>query len=126
MIIPASISAHHTELSAKLKESYESWHVIDECLKTFSIVSKTARAQLSHYFLLYWEPSHLLEVLDGDDKSYITRDGIRYYVIYTEFVVPENLGQYEQIKLSFRKPQGLSFGFALVRSVRTTISKESA
>lgn len=122
MIIPAPIAKHHEELSLKLKESYESWHVIDECLKTFSIVSKTARTRLSNYYLLYWEPSYFLESLAGDDKSYITREGIRYYVIYTEFLSPEYVKEYQQIKISFRKPEFLSFGFALVRSIRTNQS----
>ena len=118
MILPPSISRHHEELSQKSQESYENWHTIDECLKTFSIFSKTARTNLSHYFLLYWDSQYFLDSLEGPDKSYITRDGIRYYVIYMELLSPEYVKEYPQVRLSFRKPTFLSFGFVLVRSKR--------
>jgi hypothetical protein len=118
MILPPSISKHHEELKQKSAESYENWHTIDECLKTFSIFSKTARTNLSHYFLLYWDTSYFLSLLDGPDKSYITRDGIRYYVIYQEFLSPEYLSAYKNVRVSFRKPHFLDAGFVLVRSVR--------
>lgn len=122
MILPPSISRHHEELSQKSQESYENWHTIDECLKTFSIFSKTARTNLSHYFLLYWDSQYFLDSLEGPNKSYITRDGIRYYVIYMEFLSPEYITAYKNVRVSFRKPHFLSFGFVLVRSVRESKS----
>lgn len=118
MILPATIANHAEELQKSASESYENWYTLDECLKTFNIVSKTVRTRLSNYYILYWEPSHLLEILAGDDKSYITRQGIRYYVIYTELLSPEYIKAYKHIRVSFRKPEFLSFGFALVRSIK--------
>lgn len=122
MILPPSISRHHEELEFKSQESYENWHTIDECLKTFSIFSKTARQNLSHYFLLYWDSSYFLDSLEGPDKSYITRNGIRYYVIYMEFLSPEYITAYKTVRLSFRKPSFLAAGFVLVRNVRESKS----
>lgn len=118
MILPPSISKHHEELKQKSAESYEYWHTIDECLKTFSMYSKTARTNLSHYFLLHWTSEYFLDSLDGPDKSYITKDGIRYYVIYQEFLSPEHIATYKNVRLSFRKPHFLEAGFVLVRSVK--------
>lgn len=118
MILPSSIATHAAQIQEYAAKSYEHWHTLDECLKTFHIVSKTARQKLDKYFLLYWEPQYLLEILQGDDKSYITREGTRYYVIYMEFLSPEYLKEYKRIRVSFRKPEFLDFGFVLVRSFR--------
>jgi hypothetical protein len=118
MILPPSISKHHEELKQKYAESPDNKHTIDECLKTFSMYSKTARTNLSHYFLLHWTSEYFLDSLDGPDKSYITKDGIRYYVIYQEFLSPEYITAYENVRLSFRKPHFLEAGFVLVRSVK--------
>ena len=114
MILPSSISRHHEQIKFKSQESYENWHTIDECLKTFSIFSKTARANLSHYFLLYWDSQYFLDSLEGPDKSYITRDRIRYYVIYMELLSPEYIVAYKNVRVSFRKPHFLDAGFVLV------------
>lgn len=118
MILPPSISKHHEELAQKYAESPDNKHTIDECLKTFSMYSKTARTNLSHYFLLHWTSEYFLDSLDGPDKSYITKDGIRYYVIYQEFLSPEYLSAYRNVRMSFRKPHFLEAGFVLVRSVK--------
>lgn len=118
MILPSTIANHANQIVTTASRSYDHWHTLDECLKTFSIVSKTAKTNLSNYCLLYWEPSYLLEILEGDDKSYITRAGIRYYVIYMEMLSPEYLKEYKRIRVSFRKPEFLSFGFVLIRSFR--------
>ena len=118
MILPPSIANHANQIQEYSKKSYEGWHTLDECLKTFHIFSKTARQRLDKYFLLYWEPSHFLEQLQGDDKSYLTREGIRYYVIYMELLSPEYIKEYSRVRVSFRKPAFLDFGFVLVRSFR--------
>ncbi len=118
MILPSSIANHATQLQSAAKQSFEHWHTLDECLKTFHIFSKTARTRLDKYFLLYWEPQHLLDQLEGTDKSYLTRDGIRYYVIYMELLSPEYITEYPRIRVSFRKPEFLDFGFVLIRSFK--------
>lgn len=118
MITPNQAALHRELFQLAVKSSYEHWHTLDECLKTFHIFSKTARSHLDKYFLLYWEPQHLLDQLEGTDKSYITKDGTRYYVIYMELLSPEYLTQYQRIRVSFRKPEFLEFGFVLVRSFK--------
>lgn len=118
MILPSTISNHYKQLDDCLKSSPEYKSTLEDCLKTFHIFSKTSRQHLEKYFLLYWEPSHLLSQLEGTDKSYLTRDGTRYYVIYMELLSPEYIKEYSRIRVSFRKPAFLDFGFVLVRSFR--------
>jgi len=123
MILPHNTLRHYAEMDVLLTNSCteavkKNKELMDACIKTFSIVDKAIRQQLDQYYLLYWEPSYLLEILEGDDKSYITRNGIRYYVIYMEMLSPEYLKAYKRIRVSFRKPQTLTYGFVLVRSFR--------
>ena len=121
MILPQSITNHHKELELYLdpnKCTFDQWHTIDECLKTFTMYSPTSKKNLDHYYLLHWDTQYFLDSLSGTDKSYIIRNGIRYYVIYMELLSPEYVKEYPQLRLSFRKPTFLSFGFVLVRSKR--------
>ena len=118
MILPSTLSNHYNQLDAAIKFSPIRKAVVKDCLETFHIFSPETKKELDTYFLLYWEPSHLLTQLQGDDKSYLTRAGIRYYVIYMELLSPEYITEYKRIRVSFRKPQFLDFGFVLVRSFR--------
>lgn len=118
MILPTEISNHYKQIDTTIKSFPEKEIILTDCIKTFHIFSPTTRRSLDHYFLLYWDPSHLLEILEGTDKSYITRDGIRYYVIYMELLSPEYIKEYKRIRVSFRKPEFLDFGFVLIRSFR--------
>lgn len=118
MILPTTISNHYNQLDAAIKFSPIRKSAVKDCLETFHIFSAETKRELDTYFLLYWEPSHLLTQLQGDDKSYLIRDGIRYYVIYMELLSPEYITEYKRIRVSFRKPQFLDFGFVLVRSFR--------
>lgn len=118
MILPSTLSNHYNQLDAAIKFSPIRKAVIKDCLETFHIFSAEIKRELDTYFLLYWEPTHLLTQLQGDDKSYLIRDGIRYYVIYMELLSPEYITEYKRIRVSFRKPQFLDFGFVLVRSFR--------
>lgn len=123
MITTLRFEKDYAALSSAISSTdYPIWHTADECIKTFSIFSKTARQNLDKYFLLYWETQHFLDQLEGTDKSYIMKDGIKYYVIYQEFLSPEYVKSYKDVRVSFRKPTFLSFGFVLVRSVRTSIT----
>lgn len=97
--------------------NYTNWATIDDCTKTFSIFSQTTRGSLDKYFLLYWDTSHFPSQLDHSN-SYILRDGIRYYTIFLEQLSLETITKYERLRVSFRKPKCLSFGFVLVKSVR--------
>lgn len=118
MILPSTLSNHYNQLDAAIKFSPIRKSVVKDCLETFHIFSAETKRELDTYFLLYWEPTHLLTQLQGDDKSYLIRDGIRYYVIYMELLSPEYITEYKRIRVSFRKPQFLDFGFVLVRSFR--------
>ncbi len=121
-ILPTQTSKDHKELDSVLyiahkSANYTDWSTIDDCLKTFSIFSQTTKDNLDKYFLLYWETSYFLSQLDPDN-SYILRDGIRYYTIFLEQLSPETITKYKNVRVSFRKPKCLSFGFVLVKSVR--------
>lgn len=118
MILPKVISDDHIAMEQAAQKSYEYWTTIDECLKTFSIFSKTARTRLSHYFLLYWESEYFLSQLDISG-TYVIKNGIRWYVTYQECLSPEIIKtNYGHVRLSFRKPEFLDFGFVLVRAVK--------
>lgn len=118
MILPTEISNHYKQIDAVIKTSPEYKSILEDCIKTFHIFSPDTRKKLENYFLLHWEPAYLLEILEGTDKSYITRNGTKYYVIYMELLSPEYLKEYKRIRVSFRKPEFLDFGFVLVRSFR--------
>lgn len=99
--------------------NYTDWATIEDCIKTFSIFSQTTRENLDKYFLRYWETSYFLSHLERAWKDgYILRDGIRYYAIFLEQLSPESVTKYKNLRISFRKPKFLSFGFVLVKSVR--------
>ncbi len=121
-ILPTQTAKDHKELDSVLDTAYRSgnytdWATIEDCIKTFSIFSQTTKDNLDKYFLLYWETSYFLSQLDTEN-SYILRDGIRYYTIFLEQLSPETITKYKNVRVSFRKPQCLSFGFVLVKSVR--------
>mgnify|MGYP007071573411 CR=1 FL=1 len=102
-------------------QSYEHWRNLEDCMKTFSIFHKQVRQALDNYFLLYWEPSFVLQSLAGDDKNIIYKNGIRYYVIYQELLSPEYLEQYPALRLSFRKLKDMEYGFVLIRAAKEKI-----
>lgn len=115
MIMTPATTEHHEELIAYIRASPENAHIIQECTNTFSIFSKTARAKLDKYYLLYWQPRYFFDSLQGEDNSYILRENIRYYILYCDIVTPKDILEYPQIRLSFRKPMSLSFGFVMIK-----------
>lgn len=119
MILPMQQSQHYAEIDSFLKAVPETNKtLLNLCISQFSIYSPSTKALLDRYVLYYWSTNHFFKQLEGADKSYIIRDGILYYVIYTD-APPENLKVMEMVKVSFRKPKDLSFGFVLTRMFNT-------
>lgn len=117
MIVPPELSSAYAELDSNLSDPFTK-SILTHCLKTFSIYSPEIKAELSQYFLLHWDTSHFLSKLEGMDKSIITRNEITYYVIYMGSIHPTDLIEFDRVRVSFRKPKCLSFGFVLVKPIK--------
>lgn len=122
MILSQQSKQDEEAFIAYQSQSYEHFHNLDDCMKTFSIFHKDVRKALDNYFLLYWSPEFVLSQLAGDDKNIIYKNGLRYYVIYQELLSPEYLTQYPALRLSFRRLTGMEYGFVLIRAAKEKIT----
>ena len=98
---------------------------LSEEIRTRFYLSYRTRAKCDKHYMLYWEAGYLSALLLSSPR--ILREGITYTPVFLEGLSESELslvGQFNQIRLSFRRLKGQKTGYVLISKIssRSTLS----